>query len=464
MNRNMYRAMNINNKSLILTVSLFFALSASISAAPGDLDPTFGNGGIVIGGVPYTLANAEGMALQADGKIVVVGDTYDFRVARYNPNGSLDTSFGGGGVVVTPGIGSAYSVAIQADGKIVVAGGGIAVVRYNPNGSLDTTFNGTGIVSTQINNGSSHARSVAIQSDGKIVVAGDNSTGPFTLAFALVRYNTNGSLDTSFDNDGIVTTQVGSAFSLSGADAVAIQADGKIVAAGYYNGLVRYNADGSLDTTFNGTGILTNAGLLVAIQADGKILTAGGNGLLRYNANGTRDTSFGGTDGVATGIGGVGSVAIQADGKIVAAGSTGGAFAVTRLHGNGSPDTSFGGTGTVITPLDPQGYYYGGASAVAIQPDGKIVAAGVAIEPVFDSLTVALVRYQGDTPCSSGNPIDCAVFFVRQHYLDFLNREPDPLSAQWVSLINSCPPGDATCDRVHVSSAFFQSPEFQQRG
>lgn len=138
---------------------LFFGVT-TITAAPGDLDPTFGNGGIVIGGggATYTLANAEGMALQADGKIVVVGDSYDFRVARYNTNGSLDTSFGGGGVVVTPDIGSAYSVAIQADGKIVVAGGGFAVVRYNPNGSLDTTFNGTGIVRTQINNGSSHAR------------------------------------------------------------------------------------------------------------------------------------------------------------------------------------------------------------------------------------------------------------------------------------------------------------------
>src|SRR5687767_2252652 len=129
--------MKTNSRSVILALSVFFALTTSLSAAPGDLDPTFGNGGIVIGGVPYTLANAEGMALQADGKIVVVGDDYDFRVARYNPNGSLDTSFGGGGVVVTPGITSAYSVAIQADGKIVVAGGGLgvgfAVVRYNPN-------------------------------------------------------------------------------------------------------------------------------------------------------------------------------------------------------------------------------------------------------------------------------------------------------------------------------------------
>ena len=460
--------MNTNHKSIVLAISLFFALATSISAAPGDLDPTFGNGGIVIGGVPYTLANAEGMALQADGKIVVVGDAYDFRVARYNPNGSLDTSFGGGGVVVTPGIGSAYSVAIQADGKIVVAGGGFAVVRYNPNGSLDTTFNGTGIVSTQINNGSSHARSVAIQSDGKIVVAGDNSTGPFTLAFAIVRYNTNGSLDTSFDNDGIVTTQVGSGFEVSGAEAVAIQADGKIVAAGYYNGLVRYNADGSLDTTFNGTGIVTTPGRgasSVAIQADGKILTTGGNGLVRYNANGTPDTSFGGTGGVAVGIG-VSSVAIQADGKIVAAGGTYSAFAVTRLHGNGSPDTSFGGTGTVITPFDPQVYSYVGASAVAIQPDGKIVAAGAASD-FSDNLAVALVRYQGDSATSCPNPIDCADFFVRQHYLDFLNREPDLGGWNyWTTQLTSCG-NDIRCmheRRIGVSAAFFVELEFQRTG
>ncbi len=161
--------MNANYKSIMLAISLFFALSTSISAAPGDLDPTFGSGGIVITRdsnftqLDYSYA----MAIQSDGKIVVVGEgsagtfNWDFAVVRYNPDGSLDGSFGGIGIVITQlthHYDGAHSVAIQADGKIVVAGsrydgtGGssFAVVRYHPNGSLDTSFNGTGIVITSV--------------------------------------------------------------------------------------------------------------------------------------------------------------------------------------------------------------------------------------------------------------------------------------------------------------------------
>src|SRR5215475_13090993 len=177
-------------KPLILSISLLFALTASISAAPGDLDPTFGNGGIVItnrynsNGNGFNLYAALAMAIQPDGKIVVVGegftnytDSWDFAVVRYNPDGSLDNSFGGG-IVNTP-VGNSqdrpHSVAIQTDGKIVVAGStcsgvgtfgctgfSFAVVRYNPDGSLDASFNGTGIVSTPVGNSGSGASSVAI--------------------------------------------------------------------------------------------------------------------------------------------------------------------------------------------------------------------------------------------------------------------------------------------------------------
>ena len=404
-----------------LAMILFGAMN--ITAAPGDLDTTFGNGGIVIGagGPMNTLEFATATALQADGKIVVVGygdggtGSWDFAVARYNTNGLPDTSFGSSGVVVTPLSNCsdfALSVAVQADGKIVVAGffvGSVqncssgpghsfAVVRYNPNGSLDTTFGGTGKVITPLNNENAIARSVAIQADGKIVVAGD-SYGSSGGGSAVIRFNTNGSLDTSFDNDGIVTTG-------AGGFAVAIQADGRIVAAG--SGVARYNADGSLDTTFNGTGIVTTPGRLalsVAIQADGKILTADGtntfdgNRLVRYNVNGTPDTSFGGTGSVVVGNY-VNSAVVQTDGKIVAAGSAefvgGFALAVVRLNANGSLDTTFGGTGRVITPIDTQYYYNSFANAAAIQPDGKIVAAGGAVEPT-DSFDFALVRYQGDS-------------------------------------------------------------------
>ena len=417
--------MKSNYKSIILAISLFFALSVSVSAAPGNLDPTFGTGGIVVstGGDVNTLEFAYATAIQTDGKIVVVGygaggSTWDLAVARYNTNGSLDTSFGSRGVVLTDissGAEYASSVAIQTDGKIVVTGYTyfgyyFVVVRYNPNGSLDTTFNGTGKVITPIDNAYSFARSVAIQADGKIVVAGNsgNSSDPdLNHPFTLVRYNTNGSLDTSFAHDGIVTTWVDSSY--GAAYAVAIQADGKIVAAGNCcsNDLavVRYNADGSLDTTFNGTGKVTTPGSgawSVAIQADGKILIASGplttseNRLVRYNANGTLDTSFNATGIVAVGIS-VNSAVVQADGKIVAAGSAannqGGDFAAARFNPNGSPDTTFDFDGIVTTPVNVNASDF--AAAVAIQADGKIVLAGSADSGFNHYFDFALVRYQG---------------------------------------------------------------------
>src|SRR5215472_15268175 len=186
-------------KPLILVISLFFALSASVSAAPGDLDPTFGNGGIVItrginGNNLNYLSYALAMAIQPDGKIVVVGEgndgtfnfvAWDFAVVRYYTDGSLDSSFGSNGRVVTQlsdNYDGAGAVAIQPDGKIVVAGrcdridSNSAVVRYNPNGSLDASFNGTGIALT-----SGADRSVAIQADGKIVVAGGGGNGSFAI-------------------------------------------------------------------------------------------------------------------------------------------------------------------------------------------------------------------------------------------------------------------------------------------
>jgi uncharacterized delta-60 repeat protein len=423
--------MNANYKSIILATSLFFALCPSISAAPGDLDLTFGSGGIVftrdstLGAFDY----ASGMAIQADGKIVVVGEgsrgsfNWDFAVVRYNPDGSLDTSFGGSGIVITQLTGDydgASSVAIQADGKIVVAGsrydgaGGssFAVVRYNPNGSLDTSFNGTGIVITSVGSSRDYAQSVAIQADGKIVVAGGSGFNDF----AIVRYNRDGSLDTTFNGTGRVITPVG-----GGASSVAIQADGKIVAAGG-DALVRYHTDGTLDTSFNGTGkvITPIASNSAAIQTDGKIVVAGG----------------------------------------ASSNNIDGDFAVVRLNPNGSLDTTFNGTGKVITQATAGNDILTGA---AIQADGKIVVAGVSGSDFYDFV---VVRYLGD-PATPGcpNPIDCADFFVRQHYFDFLNREPDPAGyAAWQEVINGCAQGDTTCDRIHVSSAFFRSPEFQGRG
>ena len=205
-----------------------------------------------------------------------IGGSYNFAVTRYNADGSLDTTFNGTGKVVTD-IGSAtndggFSVTVQLDGKIVVTGvtdsGGtsnFAVTRYNANGSLDTTFNGTGKLVTDVGIGSDDlASGVTVQPDGKIVVAGRSDSGG-SNDFAVTRYNANGSLDTSFNGTGKVTTDIGSGTD-DFASSVTVQPDGKIVVAGASLGggwnfaVARYNADGSLDTTFNGVATNTLGG------------------------------------------------------------------------------------------------------------------------------------------------------------------------------------------------------------
>ena len=211
---------------------------------------------------------------------------------RYNSDGSLDTGFDTDGKVSTD-IGSwsqdfAFSVAIQTDGKLVAIGGNsgdIALVRYNTDGSLDGTFGTGGIVTTDINSGSNDlAYSVAIQPDGKIVVGGISGTvGSYD--FVVVRYNSDGSLDTSFDTDGKVTTDLGSGGNDYGRF-VAVQSDGKIVVTGDAGddfGAVRYNSNGSLDGSFGTGGIVvtdvgvnsTDNGNSGALQSDGKILVVG---------------------------------------------------------------------------------------------------------------------------------------------------------------------------------------------
>jgi uncharacterized delta-60 repeat protein len=204
----------------------------------------------------------------------------NFGLARYNADGSLDPTFGFGGQQVTDFVGGpdeARGVAIQADGKIVAAGVAIcdpcvlpvipvphdfALVRYDSDGSLDNTFDGDGRVTTDFEGNQDEALGVALQQDGKIVAAGSATQSSGARLFALARYATNGSLDTAFDGDGKVTTQFSED---DGARAVAIQRDGKIVAAGFtfpFSGqsdfaLARYNTNGSLDTIFGGDGTVT---------------------------------------------------------------------------------------------------------------------------------------------------------------------------------------------------------------
>ena len=395
---------------------LFAAASpASAAAGAGTLDPSF------VGGVAIVspIGSFEAVALQGDGKIVSVGDcSHAFCLARHNIDGTLDTSFGVGGVVRTDisiDFDEPHAVALQAlVGKIVVAGGcdlppsfasDFCLARYNAlAGSLDTSFNTTGIVTTDFAVGAVAAENfdkvtgVVIQTaDGKIVAAGtcaDLNVGVWR--FCLARYNADGSLDGTFGSAGKVTTSIGG-LDDDEAGAAALQTDGKIVVAGTCKTssggfdfcLVRYNTNGSLDTSFGaggkvstdfGSGNFANA---LALK-DGKIVVAGKCSgafcLARYNeSDGSLDISFGVGGKVTTPIGTFDeahAVAIQTDGKIVAAGfcygSTDYHFCLARYNADGSLDPAFGIGGKVITPISTQDV----ANALAIQADGNIVVAG----------------------------------------------------------------------------------------
>jgi uncharacterized delta-60 repeat protein len=313
----------------------------------------------------------------------VSGTHYHFALTRYNADGSLDTSFNGTGKLVTD-IGSAdwgigYSVTVQPDGKIVVAGesDGIngfdfALARYNLNGSPDTSFNGTGKLVTDIGSGDwDSGYSVTVQSDGRIIVAGDSLGGnAYSSDFALVRYNPNGSLDTTFNGTGKVLTDFGGGTYDSG-KSVVVQHDGKLLVAGYTDGdngngsgdfaLVRYNVNGSLDTSFNGSGkVVTDIGkatfdtaMSVALQPDGKILISGATdnvdgfgpadfAIVRYNSDGSLDTTFGAPMNAVPGEGTNGNDNLVGDTSPDTLRGLGGNDTLTGAGGN---DSLYGGTG-----------------------------------------------------------------------------------------------------------------------
>ena len=390
------------------------ALAVGALAVPGKLDPTFGSGGKVVTAIDDG-ATAQAVARQRDGKLVVAGfvvqygSSSDFEVARYTTRGRLDRRFGHSGKVATDFGASDYATAvkIQRDGKIVVAGyvvgasRQLAIARYRPNGSLDSSFGTGGKVLVP---GTGFA--VALQRDGKIVVGGQDGGG-----FALYRLKRDGSRDPGFGTDGEATTQfeAGSA-SVRG---LAIQSNGKIVAVGSAVAheftawtLARYNRDGSLDTTFGSGGKATalgnvlsdNEGEAVVLQGKRRILAAGTrNGLFAlagFRPNGKLDASFGLDRGVTTAFGstGAGSVARalakQRDGTIVAAGEAfrGGnwKFALARFSRNGMP---LAATTTSLTDG------HDAAQGLVVQPDGKLVAAGIADEDGYSGGMIALVRY-----------------------------------------------------------------------
>ena len=285
-------------KAALLSMMLGLLGFTIALAASGDLDITFSGDGLVttnFGSAPGRAEIVRGITVQADGKIVVVGESlgtnFDFALARYNPNGSLDTTFSGDGRVITNfgGDDVAFDVVVQSDGKIIAVGEkcgidgrcDLALARYNTNGTLDTTFSTDGKVVKDVNGSSNGGVAVAMQPDGKIVVAGYASrTG--TTDFAIYRYNTNGTLDTTFSGDGVSVGFFGVGRTDFARELV-LQSDGKIIVVGWSANesgndwaIVRLNANGTADTTFSGDGRQTtnfgfqDAAASVALQSDRK--------------------------------------------------------------------------------------------------------------------------------------------------------------------------------------------------
>jgi uncharacterized delta-60 repeat protein len=337
-------------------------LASATPGVPGTIDETwaplsvFGAGKLVMTVAAGRFNAANAVAIQADGKIVLAGECgNEFCAARLQVDGSPDTSFNGTGAVTTQigvSVGTATAVAIQVDGKIVLGGWCVSAgtapnfcaMRYNADGSLDSTFNGTGKVINVVDNSlDQRLTAVVIQPDGKIVLGGwcGNS-------FCAVRYLSNGSLDTAFNGSGkVVTSGIGRA------NAMALQADGKIVMAGICGGVfcaARYNTNGSLDSSFNGTGTVSTPGTFEAT-----------------------------------------TVAIQADGKIVLTGNCP-SFCAVRYRTDGSLDFGLNQSGVAFVSFFVNGGY---GRAAAVQPDGRIVLAGTCLTSGNDR-DFCILRYDSD--------------------------------------------------------------------
>ena len=423
--------------AIVAALTVFMAAQAAI----GDLDPTFGAGGKVTTFVGSSNSYANAVAVQSDGKIVVAGSP---DLVRYNSDGSLDTTFGTNGIVTNSGLAGGSDLAIQPDGKILVIGGSgglhdnIKVARFNGNGSPDTTFGTNGIampyyIGPECENCSASGHSIALGPGGKILAAGDVSYGNY-IDYLLVSLNKDGSEDSAYSQH---------AGQFDDLTAMAIQPDGKIILAGNAepNDFSRYCCDSLAferdyyatdpsdglepDPSFGTNGVVIpsfgNVGFIdysAAIQSNGKIVAVGeydcqtgntgctANGykfsLARFNNDGSLDTTFG-TSGLSITnfrdlsdltvpdiylSGDAKHLAIQPDGKIVVAGDTSDShFFLARFNSNGSLDTTFGNAGEITTAFGTSD----DVCSIALQSDGKILAAGSTSNGT--NTGIALARY-----------------------------------------------------------------------
>jgi uncharacterized delta-60 repeat protein len=379
-------------------------------STPGRLDTTFSNDGRITFGLDV-LDQARKVLVQADGKILVLGDSSgDFSAARLTANGSLDNSFSGDGRVVLDFSGTQVlrDAVLQSDGKLIIVGdsdGDFGVVRFNLDGSLDSSFAGNGRQSTNFG-ATETVRKVLLQNDGRIVVIGQSSSAFSGNSFAVARYRTDGSRDSSFNDNGRASVDLGATAQVN--DGL-LQKDGKIVIAGGDGSrfaLVRYRTDGSIDRDFGSRGVVRtriggNATFSIAqkvlLQPDGKLIAVGTSSddfaIARYNSDGSLDRNFGQSGVRTTDFGGfftsvdaVTDAVLLSDGKILAVGTSSGRVALARYNRDGSLDSSFDGNGRVTTSVGNNST----AKRVLVQPNGKILVLAVS------DGEAALLRYNSN--------------------------------------------------------------------
>jgi uncharacterized delta-60 repeat protein len=439
--------------AIFLAVQVVLAQVTADRISPqsaGTLDASFGASGKIVSSFSGFVSDA---AVQPNGQILVAGfatiatsttsTAGGYEVARYNSDGSLDQTFGINGVAQAAGL-AVFAIALQQDNKILLAGPStdpvniLTLIRLNPGGQLDSSFGASGVLSDP-SAGVVDGSCVVVQPDLKILAGGDTSAGS-----VLVRYNPDGTRDSSFGSGGITTS------ASLGVSAMAIQLDGKIVATGPGAGalggqvsapflVIRLNPDGTPDAGFGSNGLVQtavsrsgDAPFNLALQANGQIVVVGSGGfnstspggfeLIRLNQDGSLDTTFGVGGKVTTTTGGAQfgfSVALQQDQRIVVVGSGGGSileaqgvhpeslageillgalgftgstFVVARYNTDGSLDTTFGTGGVVATSFSQPSAI---ATAVAIQPDDNIIVAGDTGSITSSTITsnYAIARY-----------------------------------------------------------------------
>lgn len=416
-----------------------FAASA-LAQGPGSLDLTFGTGGSVITPISGFADGAKAVVTQPDGKLVLAGGCLtggsdgDFCLVRYHADGTLDAGFGAGGKVTTgisSGDDTANALALQPDGRLIAAGACLrsgvnfdfCLARYNSNGTLDSTFGAGGVVSTPVGDFATGAKALVIQPDGMIVAGGSCYDNPADLEFCLVRYDANGALDATYGGGAAIVEFDDMDDSIT---ALTLLPDGKVVAAGTCGVfgdpftvfcMARFDGTGELDASFGVVArVMTDISLesdrvfALVRQPDGKLVIAGGcdtgstfdSCLARYDASGVLDASFGAGGKVVTDVGGIGDhdaingLGLQPDGKLVAAGFCDEpahiTFCLIRYDAGGIPDSTFGTGGRVTADINIG--FDDVANALALQPDGQLVAAGKCDGAASSDFCAA--RYNGE--------------------------------------------------------------------